>query len=127
MIGTLLIVLQQIHEGAELQAGDVGPAATFLHPLEQGEQVVAICRQAAAERAVLDATVKLFQVPQQSQQALGITGELLRQRLDLGELILEVVVLLVVQTHDRPHGTLCSRIQVVESRAIVRGISEQHR
>lgn len=39
---------------AQLQPGDVGPAAAALQVLEQIEQLVAICRQAGAEGAVLD-------------------------------------------------------------------------
>jgi hypothetical protein len=57
-----ILPLEQIHEGAQLEAGDVGPAATLLHPLQQVEQVIAVGRQAAAEGTVLDAAVQVLQL-----------------------------------------------------------------
>ncbi len=79
------VPLQQIHEGAQLQPGDVGPAARTLHFLEEIEQQVAISRQAGPEGAVLEVPVQVFQLAQQGKQPLGIVIQINRQAVDLVE------------------------------------------
>ena len=44
---------QQLHEGFELEPGDVRPATVLLHGLQQLVELLAIGGQAAAERPVL--------------------------------------------------------------------------
>lgn len=73
----LRIGRQQIHERAQLQPGDVGPAAAAFHLGEQGEQAIAVAGQAAAEGAVLDAAVQVLDAAQQIEQGLGLLGALL--------------------------------------------------
>ena len=99
MLFSLFLTLEQIHEGAQLQAGDVRPAATLLHPLQQVEQVIAIGRQAAAEGTVLDAAVQVLQLTQQFQQGLGVTTQLCRQLVELADHAVELLLLALVQTH----------------------------
>jgi len=78
-----VVALQQIHEGAQLQAGDVGPAAAALHVSEQGEQLLTVRRQAAAEGAVLNRAMQGFQIPQQGQQLLGLAFEPVGEPLEI--------------------------------------------
>jgi hypothetical protein len=64
------VLLHQVHEGAQLQARDVGPATASLHLLQQIEEKIAIGGKAAAERAILNAAVELLHLAQQGQQGL---------------------------------------------------------
>ena len=97
LIGAAL--LQQIHEGAQLQAWDVGPAAAPLHFLEQVEQVVAVGGEAVAEGTVLDGAVEVLQLPQQGQQGFRVVAELLGQAIEPVEQAVEVLLL-----SGREHG-----------------------
>ena len=67
--------LQQIQEGAQLQAGDIGPAAAVLHRLQQLVEAVAVFGETVAESAILDGAVQLFEPPQQIQQGGRIAFE----------------------------------------------------
>lgn len=91
--------MQQIHEGAQLQAGDVGPAAGLLHALQNTEKPVAIGRQAAAEGTILNRAMGLLQLAQQIQQGLGVVAQLCGHGFESSQLGAEVVLLLARETH----------------------------
>jgi hypothetical protein len=92
-------MLEQIHKGAQLKAGDVGPAATALDALQQAEQPTAIGGEAAAEGPVLNGTVQLLQLPQQGQQGFGLALQFTGQVLELLQLVGEVLLLGRGQAH----------------------------
>ena len=69
-------MLEQIHEGAQLQPRDVGPAPTALDTLQQAEQLAAVGWQAAPEGTVLDGAMQLLELAQQGQQGLRLAFEL---------------------------------------------------
>ncbi len=94
MILTGAVALQQIHEGAQLQSRDVGPASAPLHPLEEVEQGVAVGREAAAEGSVLKVAVQLFELPQQFQQGSRLPLQFEPELLKAGESCLQTLQLL---------------------------------
>ena len=122
-------MLEQIHEGAQLQSGDVGPAATAFDALQQAEQLAAIGGEAAAEGPVLNGAVQLLQLPQQRQQGFGLALQFTGEVLELLQLAGEALLLGGGQAHvlSLSSRAAVSHIQVVESRDIVRGISVLHR
>jgi len=66
------IALQQIHECAQLQPRDVGPATAFFHGAQQRKQGTAVGRQIVAKGAVLQGAVQLLQLSQQGKQGRGL-------------------------------------------------------
>ncbi len=79
------ILLKQIHEGTQLEPGDVGPASAALHVLKHFEQAVAIGGKAAAEGTVLKAAMQLLQLAEQGKQCLRPGGQLLGEGLQFGQ------------------------------------------
>jgi len=131
------IALQQIHERAQLQPGDVGPAAALLHGTQQNEQFGAVGGQATAKRAILQVAVELLDLAQQGEQRLGVAVEIGGDRPQCIESPIETALLLIAQRagNGAGHGVnLCRHrggsvapIQVVESRDIVRESGILHR
>jgi len=136
MLVVTAIPLQQIHEGAQLQPGDVGPSAAFLHGPQQVEQLGAVGGQAAAKGAVLQVAMQLLDLAQQGQQGLGLTVEIGGNRAQISQGCVEALLLLITQRSGTGagRGNLCRHlggsgtpIQVVESRDIVRESGILHR
>ena len=67
--------MQQIQEGAQLQAGDVGPATAIFHGFKQLEEAVAVFGEAVAESAILDGAMQLLEPPRQIEQGGRIDFE----------------------------------------------------
>ena len=74
------VLSQQVDEGAQLKPGDVGPTATLLHGLQQGEQLLAIFRKALTEGTLLHVAMHSFKLPQQQEEVVGAVLVLIRDR-----------------------------------------------
>ena len=76
----------------QLRSGDVGPAAALLQVLQQFKQLVAVGGQAAAQGAVLDAAMQLFQFSQQVYKRFRLVCQLLRKAEQLGQQGIEALL-----------------------------------
>ena len=89
-LGWLLLELAE--EVMQLRSGDVGPAAALLQVLQQFKQLVAVGGQAAAQGAVLDAAMQLFQFSQQVHKRFRLVCQLLRKAEQLGQQGIEALL-----------------------------------
>ena len=78
-LGQVVLLIQKIEKGPQLQPGDIRPTTAEFHVLKQAKECASFRGKAGSKSPILDRAMEMFQLAEQGKQGEGIFG------MDLGD------------------------------------------